>query len=154
MFIDLAIIRHIIGVVGSSPTRGELFSIWENFVYFKSKSSVVENKWCLPCIDGISYVNLHKQNVHLHDEVIKWKHFPRYWPFVRWIHWSLVVSCHKGQWREALMFSLICAWTNGWANNRDGVIMTLLECWPRACLSVCQATGMSVCLSCSLVKFY
>ena len=25
---------------------------------------------------------------------------------------------HKGQWREALMFSLICAWTNGWANNR------------------------------------
>ena len=26
---------------------------------------------------------------------------------------------HKGQWREALTFSLICAWTNGWANNRD-----------------------------------
>ena len=25
---------------------------------------------------------------------------------------------HKGQWRGALMFSLICAWTNGWANNR------------------------------------
>ena len=28
-------------------------------------------------------------------------------------------SPHKGQWRGALMFSLICAWTNGWANNRD-----------------------------------
>ena len=25
---------------------------------------------------------------------------------------------HKGQWREALRFSLICAWTNGWVNNR------------------------------------
>ena len=25
---------------------------------------------------------------------------------------------HKGQWRGALMFSLIYAWTNGWANNR------------------------------------
>ena len=25
----------------------------------------------------------------------------------------------KGQWRGALMFSLICAWTNGWAINRD-----------------------------------
>ena len=24
-----------------------------------------------------------------------------------------------GQWREALTFSLICTWTNGWANNRD-----------------------------------
>ena len=28
-------------------------------------------------------------------------------------------SPHKGQWRGDLMFSLICAWTNGWANNRD-----------------------------------
>ena len=26
---------------------------------------------------------------------------------------------HKEQWHIALMFSLICAWTNGWANNRD-----------------------------------
>ena len=28
-------------------------------------------------------------------------------------------SPHKGQWHEALMFSLICAWTNSWVNNRD-----------------------------------
>ena len=28
-------------------------------------------------------------------------------------------SPHKGQWRGALMFSLICTWTNGWANYRD-----------------------------------
>ena len=27
-----------------------------------------------------------------HDDVIKWKHFPRYWPFVRGIHWSPVNS--------------------------------------------------------------
>ena len=32
--------------------------------------------------------------------------------------WSLD-SSHKGQWRRALMFSYICTWTNGWANNRD-----------------------------------
>ena len=32
---------------------------------------------------------------------------------------SSVDSPHKDQWRRALMFSLICAWTNGWANNRD-----------------------------------
>ena len=30
----------------------------------------------------------------LHNDVIKWKHFPRYWPFVREIHWSLVNSPH------------------------------------------------------------
>ena len=34
-------------------------------------------------------------------------------------HRSPVDSPHKGQWRGALMFSLIGAWTNGWANNRD-----------------------------------
>ena len=55
-----------------------------------------------------------------HDDVIKWKHFPRYWPFVRGIHRSPPVNTpHKGQWRGALMFSLICAWTNGWVNNRE-----------------------------------
>ena len=28
-------------------------------------------------------------------------------------------SHHKGQWRGTLMFSLICAWTNDWANTPD-----------------------------------
>ena len=41
-----------------------------------------------------------------------------YWTFVRGIHRSPVNSPHKGQWRGALMFSLICAWINGWVNNR------------------------------------
>ena len=54
-----------------------------------------------------------------HDDVIKWKHFPRYWPFVRGIHRSPVNSSHKDQWRGALMLSLICALTNGWVNSRD-----------------------------------
>ena len=35
------------------------------------------------------------------------------------IHRSPVNSPHKGQWREALMFSLICAWINYWVNNRE-----------------------------------
>ena len=46
-----------------------------------------------------------------------WKHFPRYWPFVRRIHRSPVNSPHKGQWRGALMSSLICTWINSWINN-------------------------------------
>ena len=54
-----------------------------------------------------------------HDDVIKWKHFPRYWPFVRGIHRSPVNSPHKGQRRGALMFSLICVWINGWVNDRE-----------------------------------
>ena len=62
------------------------------------------------------------QVVHIpssnHYDVIKWKHFPRYWPFVRAIHRSPVNSPHKGQWRGALILSLICVWINSWVNNR------------------------------------
>ena len=54
-----------------------------------------------------------------HGDVIKWKHFPCYWPFVRGIHRWPVNSPRKGQWGGALMFSLICAWINDWVNNRD-----------------------------------
>ena len=41
--------------------------------------------------------------------------FPRFRPFVG----STVNSPHKGQSHGALMFSLICVCTNGWANHRD-----------------------------------
>ena len=54
-----------------------------------------------------------------HDDVIKWKHFPRYWPFARGIHRSPVNSPYKGQRRGALMFSVISVQINGWVNNRE-----------------------------------
>ena len=54
------------------------------------------------------YVN----TVAAHDDVISWKHFPRYLPFVWGIHRSPENSPHKGQWRGALMFSLIWALIN------------------------------------------
>ena len=55
----------------------------------------------------------------VNDVVIKWKHFPRYWPFVQGIHRPPVKSPHKGQWRGTLVFSLICAWINGIINNHE-----------------------------------
>ena len=36
-----------------------------------------------------------------------------------WIHRSPVISPHKGQWCGALMFSLICAWINGWVKSSE-----------------------------------
>ena len=57
-----------------------------------------------PPMDSQSHI-FFQQN---HDDVIKWKHIPRYWPFVQGIHWSPVNSPHKGQWCGALMFSLMC----------------------------------------------
>ena len=56
---------------------------------------------------------------NFHDDVIKWKHFPRNWPFVRGIHRSPVNSPHEGQWRGASMCPLICVLINDWVNNRE-----------------------------------
>ena len=67
--------------------------------------------WCEVCISARDY--------SWYDDVIKWKHFSLYWPFVRGIHRSPVNSSHKGQWRGTLMFSLICAYINSWVNNRE-----------------------------------
>ena len=67
-------------------------------------------------VTGSHTCKLHKDS---HEDAIKWKHFPRYWPFVRGIHRSPVNSPHKGQWCGALVFSLICAWINSWVNNRE-----------------------------------
>ena len=70
-----------------------------------------------------------------HDGVIKWKHFPRYWPFVRGIHRSPVSSPHKGQWRGAFMFSLkewlskqSWGWCSLWRHN-NACIMWLRSGW-------------------------
>ena len=58
----------------------------------------------------------------IHDGVIKWKDFARYRPFVPGIRPPLN-SPHKGQWRGALLFSLICTWTNSWVNNREAGVL-------------------------------
>ena len=81
-----------------------------------------------------------------------WSHqkeiFPCYWPFLRGIHRSPVNSPIKGQWRGALVFTLICARINGWVNNRqagdlrchrahyDVIVMTVYRPW-------CIPIGMS-----------
>ena len=54
-----------------------------------------------------------------HEDIIKWKCFLCYWPFVWGIHPSPVNSPHKDQWCRALMFSLICTCINGWVNNGE-----------------------------------
>ena len=66
------------------------------------------SRWC---VSMAGYIAL--------DDVIKWKHFPSYWPFVWGICRSPRKSPHQGQWGGTLMFSLICAWINGWVNTRE-----------------------------------
>ena len=96
------------------------------------------NRWIPQTSDR--YCRMFHAMTSKHDDVIKWKHFPRYWPFVRGIRRPPVNYPHKGQWRRALMFSLICAWINSWVNNGeagdlrchrahyDVTVMILLRC--------------------------
>ena len=72
------------------------------------------NAWMI-----VSLVGSRSHWILSHDDVIKWNHFPGYWPFVLGIHRSPVNSPHKGQWRGALMFSLICTRISGWVNNGE-----------------------------------
>ena len=66
----------------------------QNYEFHENK-----NHWSLTRTNKMYYITLIMQ-----DDVIKWKHFPRYWPFVRGIHRSSVNSPHKGQWHGALIF--------------------------------------------------
>ena len=114
-------------VVGSSFDHVNQGLNW-NFHHVRENNSTSRQMWIprtsiwMTTIQWVRLeykVNLWHENNALHDDVIKWKHLPRYWPFVWGIHRSPVNSPHKGQRRGAEMFSLICVWINGWVNNRE-----------------------------------
>ena len=91
-------------------------------IFFKESPLGKNRAPCVWCVNTPSFCKskIWKAAPHqTHDDVIKWKHFLRYWPFVRGIHRFPVNSPHKGQWRGALMFSLVCARINGWVNDGE-----------------------------------
>ena len=106
----------------SSQTASTILYEYAGYCYIEI--SDVEVSWGINIFVAVfisltERVSLYFTKLSLHDEVIKWKHFPRYWPFVRGSPRSPVNSPHKDQWRGALMFSLICVWINGWLNNPE-----------------------------------
>ena len=114
------------------------------FMYFINKKNSFTSAWkyllnffqqwfCTNC-------NMVTHFDELDDDVIKWKHFPRYWPFVRGIHRSPVNSPHKGKWRGALMFSLICVRINGWVNNGEA---SDLRCHRARCDAIVMCSFMT-----------
>ena len=56
-----------------------------------------------------------------HDDVMKWKHFPRYWPFVRGIHRSPVNSPHKASDAEL--------WCFLWSTLDQTVLSVMMTSW-------------------------
>ena len=100
----LLLLSLLLSLLSLSDIRNNLREIWRS------------DTRCLLCRWWVCNVLI------THDGVLSWwRHqmetFPRYWPFVRGIHRPPVNSPHKGQWRGALMFCLICAWINGWVSN-------------------------------------
>ena len=65
------------------------------------------------CENVCQHLNSYNGISTRHDDVIKWNHFPRYWPYVRGIH----------QWiprTKASDAELWCFfWSNRWVNNGD-----------------------------------
>ena len=62
------------------------------------------------------FITYGKRKWGIHDDVIKWKYFSRYWPFVRGIDRSPVNSLHKGPWRFEVFFDLRL---NKWLSKRS-----------------------------------
>ena len=89
------------------------------------KTNVDKYKWFgvvqfkITLLDSIARHYYYFDRAWWRHQMETFSHFPRYWPFVRGIHRSPVNSPHKGQWRGALMFTLICTRINGWVNNRE-----------------------------------
>ena len=82
-------------------------------IFFSNWVSIISADSLAPSINKSSASMI----LAVHDDVLKWKHFPRYWPFVWGIHRSSVFSLTKASDAELWCSSLICAWTNVWVNN-------------------------------------
>ena len=94
------------------PNHNQTFGKINKECFNKDIDGDNECKFHAICITSVEIGHFntdHSIILTFHDDVMKWKNFPRYWPFVRGIHRLPVNSPHKGQWRRALMFSLICA---------------------------------------------
>ena len=114
---------------------------WDKTICWWDILHYSRSQYCCHPRMNINTVSNSKVTWRNHDDVIKWKHFPSCWPFVRGIHRSPGNSPHTDQWRAALMFSLIGAWINDWVNNRgagdlrphrthyDVIVMAIHQIW-------------------------
>ena len=103
---------------GNSPVTGEFpaqrpvtrsFDVFFDLRLNKRLSKLSWGWW----FETLSRLLWRHRNVYPSWRRHQMETFLRYWPFVRGIHRSQMPMT------RSFMFSLISAWTNGWANNRD-----------------------------------
>ena len=115
--------------------RGTNFSeiLTENHTFSLKKTHLImsSGKWWLFCL-GLNvlmvaprvccryHIDHHKNSynhitaVCYHNDVIKWKHFPRYWPFIRGIHRSRWIPHTKASDAELWCLFDLRPKKNGW----------------------------------------
>ena len=97
--------------------------IFENSVKYsstRSQDQVFHKHFKYMLRSLLSLYQLNTDHNALDEDVIKWKHCPRDWPFVRGIHRSHVNSPHKGQWRGTLMFFFYLRPNKQWSKLSRG----------------------------------
>ena len=93
------------GPSGADRTQvGPMLAPWTllsgyTFIRFQQNCNATKQYHEIHSICRLIKIGICRRSSADHDEIIKWKHFPRYWPFVRRIHRSPVNSHRKGQWR-------------------------------------------------------
>ena len=129
--------RHILSTKVSKTCENiKIYYVWHHHQYFpayiysrrSSKDVMVKKNNYYPTMPSyvIKKMRLYIWSRTKHDynfcclyQIAPWWHHLRHWSFVRGIHRSPVNSTNKGQWCGFVIFSLICAWTNGGANHWD-----------------------------------
>ena len=80
------------------PTKASEAELWYIF-YLLLNKLLSKQSWGwwfeTPSCSLLCHCNEDVYNCYHHDDIIKWKHFPCYWPFVWGIHWSLVDSLKR-----------------------------------------------------------
>ena len=76
-------------------------------------------KWWKMCMSILVIRIDYRYLLKYHYDVIKWKHSPRYWPFVRGIPRSPLNSPHKANGAELWCFLRSTPCLNGWVNIDD-----------------------------------
>ena len=94
---------------------------WNNFERYHQNSIISRTFVGDEIVDHSSVVGVSPVGVIKHN-FIWWRHEVKTYSALLAFcvgHWSPVNSPHKSKWRGALVFSLICDWTNCCAHNGD-----------------------------------
>ena len=94
---------------------------WDSSEKYREHAKCIETS--LTNLIQILSIHITLRPSQWHDDAMKWNIF-RVTGHCAGNSPIPVNSPHKGQWRGALMFSLICVWINDWVNNSEAGDLT------------------------------